>query len=559
MSICPDYYTLNQLLTNRLFRIPDYQRVYSWQDQHRGAMFNDIRSLRNMPADSFHFMATVVEVKRHETKIVDKVYDHIEIVDGQQRITTLVLLIKAIEQGLRCEIPDENESAKELQELLVKEDEASLILLQTNHDRSQYFTDFLKSGGYPSVDEATTLADRELLKAIEDCESFLKEWNDLIELLEIIKHNLTFVYYEIDYKPAVYTVFETLNDRGLDVSWLDKLKTRLMWVAFTNNHGNNDEHIDTLQDIWGCIYAAIGLNQDLIKEALTFGAVLISSDIVRRSISEKKAVSYFVERCDNTISGALEISRWILRVTEAFTKFLDQMSSKGAVTKITHARLLGLAITMRDCSPEERKKLFEAWEKATFRIFGLCRTDGRKEKSKYVSLAWKTVNATELDGDEILTQIQKLDAGYSVDKTLIENRNCYRNWEEQLRYLLFRYEEYLTEQQGRTISDKEWELIWNATASRSIEHILPQSKSSQVADQEGVFVHRLGNLLLLPLDINSELGNEEPKKKASRYQETGFLMAAEVAKTINKKREWGVEQIEEREQKLIEWICEEWS
>ena len=213
---------------------------------------------------------------------------------------------------------------------------------------------------------------------------------------------------------------------------------------------------------------------------------------------------------------------------------------------------------MRDCSLEERKKLFGAWEKATFRIFGLCRTDARKEKSKYVSLAWETVNAHELDVDEILTRIQKLDTDYSVDKTRIENQNCYRNWEEQLRYLLFRYEEYLTEQQGRTISDKEWELIWNATASRSIEHILPQSKGSRVADQEGVFVHRLGNLLLLPLDINSELGNKEPEKKASRYRETGFLMAAEVAKTINEKREWGVEQIKEREQKLIKWICEEW-
>ena len=307
MSICPDYYTLNQLLTNRLFRIPNYQRVYSWQDQHRDAMFDDIRSLRDTPDDSFHFMATVVGVKRCEKKIVDEVYDHIEIVDGQQRITTLVLLIKAIEQGLRCEVPDENERAKELQELLVKGDEASLILLQTNHDRSQYFTDFLKSGRHPSVDDATTLADRELLKAIEDCESFLKEWNDLIELLEIIKHKLTFVYHEIDYKPAVYTVFETLNDRGLDVSWLDKLKTRLMWVAFRDNQGNNAEHIDTLQDIWGRIYATIGLSQDLSKEALTFGAVLISSDIVRISISEKKAVGYFVERCDNTISG------WLLK------------------------------------------------------------------------------------------------------------------------------------------------------------------------------------------------------------------------------------------------------
>ena len=110
MSVRPDYFTLNQLLANRLFRIPHYQRAYSWQREHRAAMFDDIKKLRNKPTDSFHFMATVVGLKRkeEEKEIATELYDFIEIVDGQQRITTLVLLLKTIEQKLNSEIPDED-------------------------------------------------------------------------------------------------------------------------------------------------------------------------------------------------------------------------------------------------------------------------------------------------------------------------------------------------------------------------------------------------------------------------------------------------------------------
>ena len=93
MSVLPQYLTLHKLLTNRLFRIPYYQRAYSWQREHRTAMFDDIKKLRNKPTDSFHFMATVVGLRREEeqTEIDAVLYDFIEIVDGQQRITTLVL------------------------------------------------------------------------------------------------------------------------------------------------------------------------------------------------------------------------------------------------------------------------------------------------------------------------------------------------------------------------------------------------------------------------------------------------------------------------------------
>jgi hypothetical protein len=104
-------------------------------------------------------------------------------------------------------------------------------------------------------------------------------------------------------------------------------------------------------------------------------------------------------------------------------------------------------------------------------------------------------------------------------------------------------------------------ISFGTSAAQSIEHIQPQSKGSQEpleANGKGIFVHRLGNLLLLPPNVNSKLSDKDPEEKADSYINTGLLIAKEVGQTI-KQSGWSTEQIEEREKQLIEWIQCEWS
>ena len=106
-TIEPKFLTLIQLLEKRLFRIPLYQRAYSWQSKQRNDMFNDIRKLQGKARVS-HFMATVVGV-RNESDIVEigtDEYTVIDIVDGQQRLTTLVILLKVIMEELALLLKD---------------------------------------------------------------------------------------------------------------------------------------------------------------------------------------------------------------------------------------------------------------------------------------------------------------------------------------------------------------------------------------------------------------------------------------------------------------------
>ena len=556
----PDYFTLNELLSRRLFRIPYYQRAYSWHSKQRTDMFDDIENLRENP-EGFHFMATVVGLCSAHRVIGSDRHSVIDIVDGQQRLTTLVLLLKAIELKLKCSQPD---NARDLRRLLVKGDDLTLILLQTNHDSSNYCANYLRYGEAPAVSNAQTLADKALLNAIHECASFVDDkWNDPMELLTIVKNQLHFIFYQTTDEASVYTVFETLNDRGLDVSWLDKLKNRLMAVAFEDNQGSSDEHINELHRIWGDIYQTVGLQQGLSTEALRFGATLLSPDALSKPLSEEMSVRSFTDRVGISTSETLKVSNWLLKVTKAVDKFLgDMRGSREAVTEIAHARLLAVAIILSDFCSNDKTKLLNEWEKTTFRIFGLLDKDARTGVGNYVRLARDIWKNPELSANNILDKIQNIGALYHIDDLLNqpEDTNWYEGWETELRYLLFRYEEHLAKQLGQKFDNEQWRRIWEDSPSRSIEHIFPQSKGSQTPlrdSQKGIYIHRLGNLLLLPPGLNSKLGNKDPKEKSPCYRQTGLLSAADVAQTIEKQG-WEEDQIKEREQRMIAWIREKW-
>lgn len=293
MLIQPRFLKLSDLLANRLFRIPEYQRSYSWGRKQRQDMFEDIRNV-GKGTDRNHFMATIVGLQRGKKTIVTDEHAVVEIVDGQQRLTTLIVLLKAIVQKLDKQMTAHAKLAQELQELLVKQDDISLILLQMNHDSSHHFADYLRHGQHPNKEDVTTLAGRALAAAIDECEEFVAGYGDIIELVSVLKNRLTFVFHQIEDEAAVYTVFEVLNSRGLPVPWLDRLKSMLMGLAFEHDQGNLAEVVKELHGIWQRIYSTIGLRQGLGTEALRFAATLWTKPRRSKTMGEEDAVTELV-------------------------------------------------------------------------------------------------------------------------------------------------------------------------------------------------------------------------------------------------------------------------
>jgi uncharacterized protein with ParB-like and HNH nuclease domain len=100
MQIQPIYMDMKTLLSGRLFRVPEYQRAYSWQSKQREDFFGDVKKVAGSASGSEHFMAAIVGLRRKKIRIQADQFTEIEVVDGQQRLTTIAILLKAIAKEL---------------------------------------------------------------------------------------------------------------------------------------------------------------------------------------------------------------------------------------------------------------------------------------------------------------------------------------------------------------------------------------------------------------------------------------------------------------------------
>lgn len=561
MQIDPKTFPFWKLLSNRLFRIPAYQRGYSWQTKQREDLFNDLINLYLKKHD-YHFMATIVGLKTGTKMLTTDEYEVIDIVDGQQRLTTLVLLLKAIERKL-----SKGKDKKSLKKQLCKEDDYTLLLLQMNHDYNQQYANYIREGTLPKGDFDKQQADYNLIRGILDVENFVDhEWTkktdaNLIELLALIKNKLYFLYHQLSDEKLVYTVFEVLNSRGLPVAWLDRTKAMLMGVVF-EQVDNSQEMINDLHNIWGDIYQELGLFKSIGSEALRFTATLWLKSEQNRVLNEEDSLETFRQAALEEPNLAIEISKQILDIS-CLLKKLHADLERSAVTKIAHARLL--AVVLMKKYPDD-EYLMEQWERVSFRIFGLYRKDSRTKIGDYVRLATK-VNADTLSAFEVMRGLLELGEQYDASEAAEQLRkaNCYENWQEELRYFFYARERWLLQQNNNKNKNIGWDKIWLASAASTVEHIYPQSaddgiwkdpETKENSEPSERLCHWLGNLTLLPPDVNSSLGRKLYLEKIQVYRQQGLQILDEIIEKAPEK--WEQDSIEQREEELIEWAAERW-
>jgi hypothetical protein len=556
MEIQPQLFKLDSFMHGRLFRVPEYQRAYAWGRKQRDDLFGDIKRVKQ--SDEDHFLATIVGLSRKSEKkrIAADQFSVIEIVDGQQRLTTLIILLKAIQKALDGKHKDEKRLADELGQLLVKDDEHTLLLLQTNHDTSHHFADYIRDGTLPNGPIATA-ADQNIADAITECEEFVTSWksagNSLVELVSIIRHRLWAIFHTVDDEGLVYRVFEVLNSRGLDVASIDKLKSQLMGLVF--EHGANagrEEAVKELHRIWQDIYRTIG-KQKFTTETMRFSATLKASADTshRRPLDEQKSLETLISIAGTKPKQIIDCAKWLQAVVNAEDSLLANYRWR-AVTRILQARLVAIAVLLRKFNSSEEDEILGRWERVSFRIYGLTGEDARTRVGDYTMLAWDIINK-KLSAKEIMKRLSVIGNDYPIVKVIDEwcdPTNVYEGWTEELRYFLYRYEEHIARAAGQKLNESQWNRIWAEEPARSIEHIKPQS--SEVG-----YMHHLGNLMMLPPGVNSSLKDKDPAKKAETYRTCGLLASVEVAKMIEDGR-WDKAAVDARASKLLAWAKTQW-
>lgn len=220
----------------RLFRVPAYQRDYSWGEEQWEDLWNDLLELKDTPDESHYLGALVVEAKS------DRVF---EIIDGQQRLATLSLLSLAVIDQLEqlaardIEPSDNRERARALRNRFIGEkDPASLVeasKINLNATNDSFYQDYLVQLRPPLNPRGLAKSNRLLWECFnyfrDRIKSFLGSGGDgsaLARLLsETVGRQLMFIRIAVDDELNAYTVFETLNARGLELSSTDLLKNYL--------------------------------------------------------------------------------------------------------------------------------------------------------------------------------------------------------------------------------------------------------------------------------------------------------------------------------------------
>jgi hypothetical protein len=580
MQLDPKFFSFDEMLQKRLFEIPEYQRAYSWTTKQRKDLFNDIEKLYNYEDyknGRTHFMATVVchdknRVEEYETDL----FRVLDIVDGQQRITTLIILLKAIHKKLyQIQDPKYRRTVTSLDELLVKDDNNRLILIQTNHSSSLILRDYLIDGKHPNDNKVNTLAAKNLKKAFEECEKFVEEWHNnynIVELLILLKSKLYFILHIIDDEGAVYTVFEVLNSRGLEVDWLDKCKSILMGIAFEKLKGksvNFNSNLEWLHKYWSQIYEAIGVTNINGGDIVKFTATLYHPDKHSRPLKEEDAIEFFRNICTFNPEKVVEVSKWILDVTIELKEILTNPRLE-AVSLISHARLAAVAIKLSEHFDESQSKiLMDQWERVTFRVFGLFQKDSRNKVGEYTKLSNFIMGINDIKKIVIdknyrfkksMKEMQNIGEDFPMDLMIKElsEKDCYNSWGKELKYFFYRYEEYLSEKKGYSFPVKTWESIWRSSTNETIEHIYPQNESAawkgKVTKRKEFHSNKLGNLLILPRKLNSRIKNNGFIDKKLEYVNTEMLSTKEILDYDD----WDIRTIEERTIELLKWAAVRW-
>jgi hypothetical protein len=571
----PKYVTLNELFGSRVFRVPHYQRFYSWKSKQREDLFGDLFKLVPDNSEDHHFMATIVchrtlEVKESGTTE----YRLHDIVDGQQRLTTLIIILKCIQLSLA----EESREYKQLGELFVKQD-GNLLLLQTNNANQHIFNTFLRDGTKPQKGELRTHADRNLTDAIRECEEFIAEWKrqrgDELSLLRLIKNRLGFVVFDTEDSRIVYKVFEVLNSRGLAVDWLDKCKSVLMGRAFelAKSPTVARSSIESLHALWGNIYneiATVSLKGEEIVRVfatLRYGPSRGKPQPPDESLENIRAECTTREKPRQVSEGLLDITRKLAA--------LERNVFLGPVSEVLHSRILAVALqSASQLTEKEQVKLLEQWERVTFRIFGLFDKDSRVKVGDYIRLA-SSVNNRENGASrysEIMDALRELGREYPIEEAVhegLETKDCYGEDPDQCRYILWKYEEFLAREVGyrATVDENVRREIWSLRAVDTIEHIYPQNPESGGAwdgkmrrssrgreANRAEHVNRIGNLILMPLALNEEARRQGFREKKEIYERHNLRQI----QGITTLKDWTLAQIERREKNIIDWAKTEW-
>jgi hypothetical protein len=521
--------TFLELIGNgRLYKVPSYQRDYSWTEEQWEDLWSDIAELANRPDDTHYMGALVVEGKSDR---------EFAVIDGQQRIATLSLLTLAVIDRLNAwadagvDADDNRHRAAALRARFIGEkDPASLVeasKLTLNGTDNAFYQDNLVQLRPPLNARGLPKSNRLLW----DCFSYFKrqvaDWTTqaadgarLARLVsETVGRQLMFIRIAVDDELNAYTVFETLNARGLELSATDLLKNYL----FSRLKATAD--LEALQRRWQQLMAVVQQERfpEFLRYHLQCELPRVRSQRLFKLVRERVKSGADVFALLDALERRAEIFAALFDPQHAY--WLDRRDSARPIRELNVLRV-------RQMTP----LVFAAWEKLDPTDFARVVKLLAVVLFRHSAVSGLNTNALEpvfheaakgvLDGrlrslPEIFGALRPIyvdDARFQQDFARLAPDPAGQG-KKLIRYILARLE-----------SDASRRECDPDTDSGTVEHILPENPSAAweadfPRDTWEQSVYRLGNLTWLEPALNRRAANGDFAAKCDAYRESRYALS----------------------------------
>lgn len=571
--------TVEKFLNYGIFTIPEYQRGYSWTKEQLEDLLNDLSDVEFIKE---HYAGTITLIKSGQEKIGITDLKKYDIVDGQQRLTTFHLLLISIYHRI-TEI-----NALEADDVIIRSviNKGKTLLRLNNKNNQEFFFDIINEFDINTIKkfEPKTKTQKNLLSTRIHFYTYLQRYTSISTLIKIYNNLLSKFkvnIFELEEESEVGLIFETMNDRGLPLSDIDKVKNYLIYLTHRLNEKSVAKEINKkFGDIFTELMSIENYSITRIEnQFLKHSYIVYQGDykdlfdipkkiktelIVQRQIFTKKSLydndSILREK---KIKEIKDFTNFLLKCSTFYSQILNQNFENSEINnsffrletlgKVENFLPLYLAIlTNKKFKPEFLIAINEILEIYTIRVYIFGNKKGNTGIPTILDLAHKVysnkINFTELK-KELRNLIEKNSNNSDLRKSII-NLSAYNTISQNaLKLILLDYEYYLQiEQNAKFDFGTIQELSKNNKIT--IEHIAPQTLMAGIKPLENI--NLLGNLVLT--QQNNLLNNKTFPSKKQLYCKSDFCSERE----LNEFEEWNDKTILERGKKLQKFIMEKW-
>lgn len=542
-----------------VYRVPMFQRDYSWTEQEWDDLWQDIVAMLEPGGEQGHYMGYLVLQSSDERN-----YD---IIDGQQRMTTLSLIVLAVLRNLRrlvdlkIDADDNKRREEELRKTYIGYlDPVTLIpksKLSLNRHNDPFYQNYLVP--LERLPKRNLKASEHLLRKgfewfdgrMRDRFGEARSGKELARFVDTVADRLFFTVISVTDELNAFKVFETLNARGVRLSSTDLLKNFLFSVV--HSAGGHEHEIRTLEERWEAVIGKLGSESvpDFLRvfwnsqNPLTRHSDLFKT--IRVSIKSKADVFALLRDMDRDadIYAALSDagdSMWNI----------DQRKHVAELVMFNirqpHALLLAARRTLND---PDFTRVLRACAIISFRYNVIGNLATNEQERVYNSVAEKIAKqqlSSAADIIRALRQVYPTDEQFRGAFSEKQIRTTSARNRQVMRYILFEIERHVSNKAFDYASDKY-----------TIEHILPENPGEQwisfTDEQINRCVFRIGNMTPLEATPNRDIGNKSYQEKRGIFEQSGFEITRRVA---GDHQEWTPERIASRQQWLASQATAIW-